>query len=537
MMDKKPNIKEVIPDAGRMIEGMRDTGYSITTAIADLIDNSISAHANNVSVTIEEVFGDRIYVTVVDDGDGMTLEELEEAMRYGSKVRSDLNSLGKFGLGLKTASTAFSTRFSAISCKGESAEINKATWDLEHVRQTNRWELQLASPSESQVEVLREVAASHGTSIHWEVVDRLLTREDLSSPTKKKNALQRIERDLDEHLGLVFQRFIEPKDSSKSPVDIQVNGKRVEAFDPFCEDETETEKVIDNSPEVELENGTKVAFRVRGFVIPRKEQFSSTSAERRARVTNDNQGIYIYREGRLIHGPDWLRMFSKEPHASLARIEMSFDHRLDELFNVDIKKSRILLNENIAEYLKTKVAGPVRTFAQKRYREGRGKDAHAKSADIHGSSNSIMAQYEKDIVDNTIIGSDAAKGVATIRNPFGVSEVRLLKPDEARDDQPYVMTFPDMLEGLLWEPALNKENRGVALNTSHPFYQKVYLPLKQTDVNIQSFDYLIYALAMGEMNTINEKVKAFYEDLRRSASRSLRILSDRLPEVDIDESE
>lgn len=533
----KDITKIVLPDAGRMISGMRDTGYLVTTAIADLVDNSISANARNVSVQIDELWGDRITVSVVDDGHGMTLDDLEEAMRYGSKVRDNLNSLGKFGLGLKTASSAFAQKFSAISRVDGmiDSSANRATWDLEHVSRTGTWELQFGEASEAQLETLNSVTHASGTLIQWEVVDRLLSAEELKSEKRKRNALNRLERDLSEHIGLVFHRFINSNSPAREPVVISVNGKAVEAWDPFCESEPETEKVIDKKQEVELEDGSRASFHIRGFVIPRKEQYSSKEAELKARVGNDGQGFYIFREDRLIHGPDWLRMFSKEPHMSLARIELSFDYKLDSLFNVDIKKSRILLNETIAEFLKSKVSAPVRDLASKRYRDGKDRSAQVKALDIHSSSNSIMGQYDEDIVDNEIIELDQNKGLATLRTQNGTGQVRLLRPDEAKDDQPYVMTFETLLEGLLWEPVINKENRGVALNSAHPFYQKVYLPGKQTDITIQSFDYLIYALAMGEMNTINEKMKIFFEDLRRNVSKNLRLLSERLPEVDIDE--
>ena len=97
----------VEPDPKRMIEGLRDTGYSFNTAVADLIDNSIAAEARNIKIWVRMDYVGNIKLLIADDGIGMTRDELISAMKYGSPARPNPRSLGKFGLGMKTASTAF----------------------------------------------------------------------------------------------------------------------------------------------------------------------------------------------------------------------------------------------------------------------------------------------------------------------------------------------------------------------------------------------------------------------------------------------
>src|SRR5207248_2077906 len=104
-------------------------------------------------------------------------------------------------------------------------------------------------------------------------------------------------------------------------------------------------------PQVELPGGAVASFKMRAYILPRKEEFSTEAAAKAAQISNANQGIYIYREHRLIHGPDWLKMFTKEPHLSLLRVEFSFDHKLDEAFQIDIKKSQIILNEALYDHV------------------------------------------------------------------------------------------------------------------------------------------------------------------------------------------
>ena len=106
---------EVPPDPGRMVEGLRDTGYEFPTAVADLVDNSIAAKATLVEVDVLMDYRGNITVSICDNGTGMDRTTLVSGMKYGAPARPDPSSLGKFGLGMKTASTAFCRMLSVIS--------------------------------------------------------------------------------------------------------------------------------------------------------------------------------------------------------------------------------------------------------------------------------------------------------------------------------------------------------------------------------------------------------------------------------------
>ena len=103
------------PDPARIVEGLRDTGYDFNTAMADLVDNSIAANATLIKVKIDMTPNGTVKAYIADNGCGMNFDGLRNAMRYGSAQRTDPNSMGKFGLGLKTASTAFCRSLSLIS--------------------------------------------------------------------------------------------------------------------------------------------------------------------------------------------------------------------------------------------------------------------------------------------------------------------------------------------------------------------------------------------------------------------------------------
>ena len=114
IMTSKQEEMELLPDPERIVNGLRDTGYNFNTAIADIVDNSIAAEATKVAIDVNMLPDMSIQVYIADNGTGMDKDGLINAMKYGSKAREEKHSLGKFGLGLKTASTAFCRQ---LSCR------------------------------------------------------------------------------------------------------------------------------------------------------------------------------------------------------------------------------------------------------------------------------------------------------------------------------------------------------------------------------------------------------------------------------------
>src|SRR4051794_14638144 len=129
------------PDPSRLIEGLRDTGYDFNTALADIVDNSVDANATKVRVWIRMDYDGDVTVSVADNGHGMDEAALMNAMTYGAKSKKDKSALGKFGLGLKTASTAFCRKLSVITRAKDSGPVLKATWDIDHVVKKKEWEV------------------------------------------------------------------------------------------------------------------------------------------------------------------------------------------------------------------------------------------------------------------------------------------------------------------------------------------------------------------------------------------------------------
>lgn len=519
---------ELLPDPVRMVEGLRDTGYQFNTAVADVVDNSIAAKATHIEVSLNMDFRGHITLAIFDNGEGMDRDGLINAMKYGSKPRPNAASLGKFGLGLKTASTAFCRKLTVISRSSATGPLLRATWDLDHIKSSTKWDLILDDATAQQRVVFeKQIGSRSGTIVQWETVDRLLKNYSNHMGAPAKKALGKIEDDLRNHLATVYQRFLDSKDSRARTLEISLNGLPVAPWDPFCIGESEL--VNEAEPEVELPDKTIAKFKMRAFVLPRKEEFSSDEAAKTAQISNTNQGIYIYRENRLIHGPDWLKMFAKEPHISLLRVEFSFDHKLDEAFQIDIKKSQIILNEALNDHILDFLTPP-RRVAEDAYRKGtKAKTANA-AKNAHDSSNRNISTKEGQLSKPEIQSVDPKTNEAEIVNKLGTVRLKLKISEATKPNEVHIQAVQSIDDGLLWEPCIIDGHCAVRINIGHAYYHKVYVPNLAEGVTVQGMDALLWGLSVAELNCISETTKSNFTELRYEVSRNLRKLVEDLPE-------
>ena len=519
------------PDPERIVNGLRDTGYNFNTAIADIVDNSISAKATvvNIDVNLDPELNVNVYIS--DNGTGMNLDGLKNAMKYGSSERPEKNSLGKFGLGLKTASTAFCRRFAVISRCEEDSTLRKVQWDLDYVAKQQEWLLQFPEIEEDEEILLEKTAGdSHGTLVVWDKVDRLM--RDYKTKANAEKGLRKHIEALREHLSMVYQRFLDESDTRASNVNIYINGDQLSAWDPFCSKEEQTQILQEEDVPVEMPDGERVPFHIAAYILPKKGDFSSFDAEKRAKVSNDLQGVYVYRENRLIHCGDWFGLMKKEPHLSLLRIEFSFDYRLDELLSIDIKKSRILLIGELYKFFEDFFGAP-RRAAEKRYRDTETKNVHKSGKEAHSPSNSSIDGKAPDIVESTIkpVGEDSAE----VNNSNGTFTKSIKIINNADPKQARVIAVPDIEGSALWEPSLVNGKHAVHINESHPYYKKIYGPYLAQHTVVEGLDYLLWALAEAENSTCSQSSIENYEDMRHKVSRTLKKLVADLPDPEITE--
>lgn len=539
-MDKTVDLPlENPPDAARLIFGLRDTGYSFNTAAADIIDNSIAANATEVHVRIELFADGRKTVMFGDNGDGMDEGKLHAAMRYGAQARQNLASLGKFGLGLKTASSSVCLRFTVISRSDPDAPLSKLSWDLDHVEKTDRWEMVRDKISTDDEEAFEELCGDHGTLVIWQKCDRILPKEyRIAGGIHEQNAIKKLAEDLSEHASLIYYRFLDHGDSRERNVVITVNGTRVEAWNPFFE--AKSEQVFDakqQTIEMEKEDGSTGKALIRAWILPHSGDLTKEENQQ-ARISNDRQGFYILREGRVIQEGGWLGLYGREPHLSLLRVEFDFRHDLDDAFKVDVKKSRIHFDPGLEDYLK-KVLAPVRREAANRYRRTNEKQAAKNKINHKGANNNIARTPSTKKPGVTSVDPNTNTGM--VSNNHGVGIIIKAPVQNGVDPESiHVEAVDDIKSGHLYEPTLRSTGDSghvpaVRISRDHDFYQKIYQRASGSGFAVQGMDLLLWAFAVAEQNNTNEELDSVFEDLREEVSGNLRKLLRDLEVPDADE--
>lgn len=322
---------EVIPDPVSLIESMRAVGYSVEAAVADIVDNSLSAGASEVQIQYDATGSP--FVAILDDGEGMAPDELTSAMRHGSSNPADqrgADDLGRFGLGLKTASLSQCRKLTVISSKG--GDITARRWDLDVVRETARW--LVVVPERFEFESLpmfaRLRAQDSGTLVIWQDLDRLTA----GAKNVQQEMTVRMEPLL-EHLALVFHRFTQ-REMQHPAVSMMVNGMPLPRRDPF---------LASNQFRQELEGQTirheRGAVEVSPYILPPISRLSEEEIETAGGRDGlrGSQGFYIYRGRRLVIWGTWFRLVPKHEVYKLTRVKVDIPNSFDELWALDIKKS------------------------------------------------------------------------------------------------------------------------------------------------------------------------------------------------------
>lgn len=313
----------VNPNLGNFIKSLRDVGYTFEIAVADILDNSITAKASVVKIysTAEP----EIIFAMLDDGAGMSDEQLVEAMRLSSRDPDDSRDktdLGRFGLGLKTASFSQCTKLTVISKKG--SEVSAKQWDLELISKTNEW--QLITPESDELDKLPLIdelrKQKKGTLVVWQNIDRY----------KKESFVDEIDK-LRSHLALVFHRFL---GAPIKPLKIFANNNQIKSFDPFNTSHSATQQGA--AEKIKLFNSN---ITVQPFILPHHSKLSQQDYERYATEEGytKSQGFYLYRSNRLlIHGTWWGLHRAIDAH-KLVRVKIDISNDQDRLWGIDIKKS------------------------------------------------------------------------------------------------------------------------------------------------------------------------------------------------------
>jgi len=360
-------MKQIIvpPYAPVLMEATRAIGYSLEAAVADIIDNSITAGTAKIDINFFPI-GDS-YVSILDNGVGMDEERIIEAMRYGgsrsSSEERDSTDLGRFGLGLKTASLSQCRRLTVVS-KRKRRYIG-AQWDLSLIAKTKKWSLKVLSSDDVMTYPGVEGLSVYdsGTLVIWQDLDRMMSGE-VNVDTALGVKMDAVR----DHLSLVFHRYLSGETGLKKMA-ITINGLPVMPADPFLV--AKSTRIMDD--ETILVAGQKVI--VRPYILP---HLSTLSAKEVSVLggkdgLRQQQGFYVYRNKRLLVGGTWFRMMRQGELSKLARVRVDIPNSLDHLWTLDIKKSTAVppeaVRKNLGSIIDKIAAGSKRTWTYRGKKE------------------------------------------------------------------------------------------------------------------------------------------------------------------------
>lgn len=361
----------ITPSAARLTESLRDIGYDFPAAVADIVDNSVMAGATHVHVAIE-FEGEDSCVMISDDGEGMTANGLLEAFRYGARRAYGRKDLGRYGLGLKTASLSQCRSVTVVTSRrpatGRTAShvVTVRTLDLDLIAQMDEWLVVEPSDDALILQARERVTADPGTVVIWRKLDRVLPEKRPDGAWARRR-LEALAAKTAEHLGIVFHRYLEGIGDRN--LVITMNGEKVVPWNPFAPSEPTRDELPPQRFEMTV-GDISGTVKLQRFVLPARHEFSTHDQfERYSGPLNWNrqQGIYIYRADRLVQWGGWNGIRGIDEHTKLARAALDFETDLDSVFNINVAKMRVTLPPQIRQMLERPI-NELCSYADDRYR-------------------------------------------------------------------------------------------------------------------------------------------------------------------------
>lgn len=356
------------PRPARMAEIIAQTGHTLASAVADIVDNSISADATEIDIRFSEPNGGHgRWMTIRDNGRGMDAAELDEAMTLGSEVDYESNSLGKFGYGLKGASWSQAPVFTVVSRRRGGATVH-LSWDRRNLADwvassapLEKWEAEVATPGDQ------------GTVVLWKEMKPPAAALNVPGVTPWTAEISQLTREL----ALVFHRFLEGEATNRKKVTIRINDKAVAPNNPVGHALVTPydQKTIG----IPVEGGNE-PVKVQAFVLPSEEEVRQHHKPEGPAVVNEelnrlglygrrneSQGLFVYRNDRLIKWGGWHEIWTtSDEKTKLARVVVSFGTKLDDPFAINITKRSVSLPGSLQEKIKAQ-ATPARNASKAKY--------------------------------------------------------------------------------------------------------------------------------------------------------------------------
>lgn len=500
-------IRSNKPNAAKLISSLRNTGYDSYAAVEDIIDNAIDAQARVVRVMVENQKRE-LRITIADNGTGMNEAILDEALKLGSVTDKDeVSDLGKFGMGLCTASISMARKLEVIT-KTKDSDCLYSSQDLDEIVKHNEFIKILRKANKEEDQVLKDLSGKQGTVIILSNIDRL-------SDTNISQFAAKLSKDL----GRIYRKFIE------AGITFYVNDKKIEISDPLMLSNSETKVYSDEVYELppNAVNGKKEKIRVKIAILPEV----NSELEKEMKMNIRSQGFYVLRNNREVASGETLDVFSKHNDFNRLRAELSFSATLDNEMGVRFSKDGVEPNQAITDFLKQEIGGQIASIRRVMLKNKKASD----SATVdHTGSETVIAQKAKLLitpeaeVEKRAARKDSREGRPT--EPVGQKE---------RSNFRETKTSPKGLgarfetaamgrEGTLYETYQEGKVIVIRWNTDHPFYDRVILVNKDSKDLVSALDYLIFALASAELKNSNDDNVELMANIKSVMSTNLRAL-------------
>jgi hypothetical protein len=534
-----------VPAAARTFHALRDLGYDLNSAIADVIDNSISrGKARNIFIYLNKDKKHKFNVRICDDGIGMTAETLEEAMRLGGAIDNyKRGDLSKYGMGMKTASLSQASKLTVLS-KMKGCQKTCFKWDMHHVNSANSWEM--FKLRKDEIKKIEDILSSDSdgftrsnfrklflgkswTVVLWEDLKDFQANYDSYSGASATNFYYKEIDRIELYLRMVFGRFISGENSARK-INLFLNNKRLKAFDPFCRSEKHTLEIPLAKKNGNFTIDDLEPIKIKRYVLPTNPtkpgqfRFSSEEAwdESKGNLSwNEAQGYYVYRNNRLINWGGWYRTKTIDEHDKLARASIDLLDEHDNLFKLDVKKTRIQFPEVLKNHLQDNVNKGFISEAKKRY-AGSEKGKTIESVLVKGKSIKVnllassLAKRDKISVvqkgdSQLVISNKYGKKISLDMTFKGLEVNRKLIPKSLGKNE------------VFWKMVPSPDSKfHVLINEDHPFYKKVYENAEKNPKVLAVIDAFLFTLSFVELKCITTNNEFLFEQMREVASVVLK---------------
>lgn len=507
----------ILPDASRTLRGLAHQGYTPPIAIADIVDNSIAAGADQVKIYFSQLPDDTYSVQIFDNGCGMNGAELKRAMQIGSGADMARTSLSVYGMGLKAGSLSFTDSFTVMSKNTDSEDIWAARIDMD-MQEENPWSVQFGTvDGPVKVDFESRLPGPTGTAVIWERADFHDVEMDNRKMTVK--AISDAQEATELYLGLVFNRFLTGRAEGYRQLRIFVNDKELQGFDPVSDEylDKDWKPIVDNltvkisTPD---EGVVEVPYTMTTYMI------SDAVSKNESRLGMRDQGIFPYREDRLLQPPEWLGVARFHPDLNVARVVLDLPPILDSIIRTDMKKSGLALPNQMIQPMKEKFDDYRLRMKRLKAQRRQIKRQVTDTSKVHDKSNRAIREASE-YLENPVVEFDA-QGLATVSTRFGASQTELAQIFAGDSTGSRIETVNELEQGVLFEPRWNGSEAVIFLNKSHPFYQKVYFACLGDELAIQGLDFLIHSMCHAELLTRVDRARDQFRRMRYEMSEALR---------------